>query len=178
MPKLTRLFFRAILSLPLAGIVAGTMPSAALAWPAVEMRVGVRNASDACIWVTPYAASFVTPWRIISHGGDNRPHFVSPGHTAYWATPIEQPLSPLGAKTPVEIKVLAERVAHATCSGANVARYEKENKGLFADKGFGTHGSVYTVFQGERGNYWLADLKQPIPDSFKTHRTRTGRGAH
>lgn len=171
MPKLTRpffprLFFRAILGLPLAAIVLGTLPNAASAWPAVEMHVGLRNDSDACIWVTPYAASFVTPWRIISHGGNNRPHFVSPGHTAYWSTAIEQPLSPVGAKTPVEIKVLAERTAHATCSGANVARYEKQNKGLFADKGLGTYGSVYTIFSGARGTYSLHDLKQPIPKPF------------
>lgn len=127
------------LRLPVLAAAILSLTAIAIAAPAPKplkgplgVNVHVANHTRNCAWITIYFARFYTPWAIASDP-HNRPRFVHVN--AYYDFGVV--IADVLPKSPGEIKVRAEVMRNADCSGGRIADISVENKSVFGDQGAG-----------------------------------------
>jgi hypothetical protein len=111
----------------------------------LSVSVRVTNRTKHCAWVTIYFARFYTPWTI-AHEPYNRPRFVRDDAFFDFRGILIPDVLPA---SPGEIKVRAEVMRNADCSGGQIADLSAENKSVFGDQGGGMLRALESELTGD-----------------------------
>lgn len=121
----------ALLSLT-ASAIAGPTPTPKPLKGQLAATIRVVNKTKNCAWITIYFARFYTPWTI-PQDPFNRPRFVHVDAFFDFKLFIPDVLP----ASPAEVKVRAEVMRNADCSGGQIADLSAENRAVYGDKGAG-----------------------------------------